>query len=110
MAVIKKTDLRMIIDIPLPGYKPENIKVTSYPGDCEIKVSAKIKPKRQENRSLGYYKKVSNFKETFAVDSGRFDMENIEVSFDNGLVRIVVPKLEEYLGTVIHPDDESEEE
>lgn len=111
--VKRKTDKRCIVDVSLSGYKEEDVKVTAgVDGKNTITVKAKMKTSVEDNRSLGYYKiekANSPNKQIIEIDD-RFEVEEAKVTFDNGLMRIDVPKKEEYFGRVIHPSEEEESE
>lgn len=108
------TDERMIVDFAIPGVNPEAVSVTVRPNkfvdedfparnfghDIVVKVDDE---KLATPDGFGIYGDVYGFKDTVVVP-GDFDIGAVTYAITNGVLRISVPKIEEWKGTAIGPD------
>mgnify|MGYP001258233851 CR=1 FL=1 len=81
------------IDVDLPGVSKEDIKVDFNKGILTISGERKTK---EEIKEEDYYKvetTFGKFSRSFNLPDN-VDIENIEASADNGVLEVVVPKLE----------------
>lgn len=95
------TNEKMLIDIPVPGFTNDDIKVKRVALDEEVVV--KIRSKVESG--FGFMKKLIGYKDEkhFFVDSIRFDMEQMSVELENGLLRVSIPKRPEAIGETVFP-------
>jgi HSP20 family protein len=81
------------IDIDLPGVKKEDISIDIDDGKLTISGERKIK---EEVKEEDYYKvetSFGKFQRLFTIPKN-VDVENITASSDNGVLEVVIPKLE----------------
>ncbi|RXK12780.1 heat-shock protein Hsp20 [Halarcobacter mediterraneus] len=82
------------IDVDLPGVKKEDIKVDINKNVLTISGERKTK---EEIKEEDYYKvetSFGKFSRSFTIPEN-VDIENIEARSDNGVLEVVIPKLEE---------------
>ena len=81
------------LDIDLPGVKKEDITVDVKDGRLSVSGERNLK---EEVKEEDYYKLETNFgKFTRSFDlPENVDIENIEASSENGVLEVVIPKLE----------------
>lgn len=81
------------LDVDLPGVKKEDIKVDIKEGRLTISGERNFK---EEVKEEDYYKVETSFgKFTRSFDlPENVDVENIEASSENGVLEVVIPKLE----------------
>ena len=81
------------LDVDLPGVKKEDIKVDVKEGRLTISGERNFK---EEVKEEDYYKVETSFgKFTRSFDlPENVDVENIEASCENGVLEVVIPKLE----------------
>lgn len=85
---------RITIEAELPGVREEDVSVT-----LENDVLTISGEKREENRSEKedyhlFERRYGRFERSFRV-GGNLDASNVQASFDNGVLRVVLPKPEE---------------
>ncbi|MCH9740906.1 MAG: Hsp20/alpha crystallin family protein [Epsilonproteobacteria bacterium] len=81
------------LEVDLPGVKKEDIKVDIEENSVVISGEKKLK---EEVKEENYYKVESfygNFRRSFALPEG-VDVENIHAESDNGVLEVVIPKLD----------------
>ena len=96
---LMKTDIRekkdkYLVDIDLPGFAKENIKLSLNNG--YLIVSAKTEQEKDENKEEKYVCKERFFgecKRSFYVGD-EIDEKDIEAEFKNGILKITIPKKE----------------
>jgi HSP20 family protein len=84
---------RYIIEVEIPGVKKEDIEVYTY--DNKLEIIAKRKLERREERE-GYIKieiGYSGFRRSFTLHEDA-DMDKIKAKYENGVLRIEIPKKE----------------
>ncbi len=92
---IKEKENEYIIDIDLPGYDKENIKVSI--DDGYLTVHAKTHRENDEKEKGKFVRKerfVGECSRSFYVGE-EIKQEEIRASFKNGILELVVPKKEE---------------
>ena len=97
---IMKTDIRekedkYLIDVELPGYQKENIKLDIEDG--YLTVHAEIDTKKEEKEDGKFVRKeryMGSCSRSFYVGED-IQSEDIKASFKNGMLQIEVPKKEE---------------
>ena len=81
------------IDIDLPGIKKEEIDIDVHDGMLTIKGERNFK---QELKEEDYYKietSFGKFQRSFSLPDS-VDIENISASYENGVLEVVVPKID----------------
>jgi HSP20 family molecular chaperone IbpA len=101
------TDERMIIDIPLPGLTKRDVTVKRV--DLDRMVRVKIRSTVEKKDTFGFYKKLVGYKDDkqFIVDPERFNLDQMDVSLDNGVLRISIPKTQAAIGQTVFGEDEN---
>ena len=97
---IMKTDIKekkdkYLIDVELPGYEKENIKIDVEDG--YLTVHAEIDSNKEEKEEGKFVRKeryVGSCSRSFYVGT-EIQAEDIKASFKNGMLKIEVPKKEE---------------
>lgn len=97
---IMKTDIKekkdkYLIDIDLPGYEKENIKLDIEDGYLTVHASIdSSKEEKEEGKFVRKERYVGSCSRSFYVGD-EVESEDIKASFKNGTLRIEVPKKEE---------------
>ena len=97
---IMKTDIKekkdkYIIDIDLPGYEKENIKMSIEDGYLTVNASTNTeKEDKEEGKFVRKERYMGSCSRSFYVGDA-VENEDIKASFKNGTLRIEVPKKEE---------------
>ena len=92
---IKETKKDYIVEMDLPGYSKDNIDISLDNGYLEI--SAKVEKEENSDENLKYVHKERFYGEC----SRKFYLgedikeEDITAEFDNGILKVVIPKLNE---------------
>ena len=92
---IRETDNGYIIDVDLPGYKKENIKIDVTDG--YLTISAKMTQKNTEDNNGKYVRRERFFGEcsrSFYVGEAVEDLD-IKAKFQNGILSLEIPKIDE---------------
>ena len=92
---IRETDNGYIIDVDLPGYKKENIKIDVTDG--YLTINAKKKKKNTEDNNGKYVRRERFFGEcsrSFYVGEAVEDLD-IKAKFQNGILSLEIPKIDE---------------
>lgn len=91
---ITESDNYFTIDLLAPGYSKDIIKVEI--DNNVLTISAQMGEKTEEIRK---YKKrefcINSFSRSFALPKNKIDDENIEANYENGILTIILKKLEE---------------
>lgn len=92
---VKESDNAFEIEFAAPGMKKENFKINLDGNQLEI--SAEDKSDVQDTSSDGRYTRrefnYSSFRRSFTIPES-VDQENIEASYTDGILKVVVPKKE----------------
>ena len=92
---VKESDNAFEIEFAAPGMKKENFKINLEGNQLEI--SAEDKSDVQDTSSDGRYTRrefnYSSFRRSFTLPE-TVDQENIEASYTDGILKVVVPKKE----------------
>lgn len=97
---IMKTDIKekkdkYIIDIDLPGYEKENIKIEIEDGYLTVHVSANsTNEEKEEGKFVRKERYIGSCSRSFYVGDD-VKQEDIKASFRNGTLKIEIPKKEE---------------
>lgn len=92
---VKESDNAFEIEFAAPGMKKENFKINLEGNQLEI--SAEDKSDVQDTSSDGRYTRrefnYSSFRRSFTIPES-VDQENIEASYTDGILKVIVPKKE----------------
>lgn len=95
-ADVLENDAELKFSIDVPGLDPENLNVTVE--NSVLTVSGERSWQREEGKPEGDYhlfeRRYGRFERSFALPQ-RVDAEKIDATVDNGVLTIVLPKLEE---------------
>ena len=92
---IKETAKEYLVEMDLPGYSKDNIDISLDNGYLEV--SAKVEKEENNDENLKYVHKERFYGEC----SRKFYLgedikeEDITAEFDNGILKVVIPKLNE---------------
>lgn len=92
---IKEYDDKYIIDVDLPGYEKENIKMSIEDG--YLNVSATILNNKEESEEGKFVRReryTGSCSRSFYVGE-ELKSEDIKANFKNGILKIEIPKIEE---------------
>ena len=91
-ADIYSDEQNIYVELEVPGVKKEDLKISLK--DYVLTVSGEKKSQNKDDRELNYYKSERSFgvfSRNFTL-SKEVDQENIQASYENGILRIVVNK------------------
>jgi HSP20 family protein len=91
-ADIYSNEQNIYVELEVPGLKKEDLKISLK--DYVLTVSGEKKNQNKDDRELNYYKSERSFgvfSRNFTL-SKEVDQENIQASYENGILRIVVNK------------------
>ena len=91
-ADIYSNEQNIYVELEVPGVKKEDLKISLK--DYVLTVSGEKKNQNKDDRELNYYKSERSFgvfSRNFTL-SKEVDQENIQASYENGILRIVVNK------------------
>ena len=93
---IKETEKDCVLDIDLPGYKKEDIKISLKNGYLTVTASQKKNEdqKNEEGQYLRRERYTGSASRSFYVGKNLTE-ENIHAKFDNGILTLTFPKEEE---------------
>lgn len=101
------TDKRMKVDVLVPGFTLEELKVVSRKHSKEENPVVIVKGKPSKKKTYGYKKEV--FKETFSVGPD-FDVETLSVGLSLGVLTLSIERTEESLGKIVEITENSANE
>jgi HSP20 family protein len=89
---IKETDNDLRLDLELPGLRPEDVEITAENGILTIRGEKRSERKEgEENRYHLVERSYGSFMRSFTLPQG-VDENQIQASFDNGILSIQIPK------------------
>ncbi len=92
---IREKDDKYLLDIDLPGYSKEDIKISV--DDGYLTVSAKKEESKEENEKGSYIKKErysGECQRSFYIGDN-IEAEDVKASFKNGILTLDIPKKED---------------
>ena len=81
------------IEVDIPGFRKEDIKVESKDGYLTITAEKKEDEKEEKNNYICHERKYGKFERSFYL--GELRTDDITAKFENGILKIKVPKVEE---------------
>lgn len=92
---IKEKSNKYLIDIELPGYEKENIKIEIEDGYLTVHAETNSnKEEKEEGKFVRKERYIGSCSRSFYVGTEIKD-EDIKASFKNGMLKIEIPKKEE---------------
>jgi HSP20 family protein len=89
---IKETNTDLLVDLELPGLKPEDVEITADNGMLTIRGEKRGERKEgEENRYHLVERTYGSFMRSFTLPHG-VDEDQIQAEFDNGILSIRIPK------------------
>ncbi|GGG51247.1 Hsp20/alpha crystallin family protein [Epilithonimonas arachidiradicis] len=91
---IKEQDDRFEVEVAAPGMEKQDFKIT-LEGNL-LTISSEKKTKAEENNAQYMRKEFSyqSFSRSFELAKDVVDEERIEATYDNGVLRLLIPKTE----------------
>ncbi|HKQ18524.1 MAG TPA: Hsp20/alpha crystallin family protein [Candidatus Eisenbacteria bacterium] len=90
---IVETDDRFVVELDLPGMKREEIKISVQNGSLTVKGERKQSSEQSKNKYSRYERSYGSFTRTFQLPN-TIDGSRIEASYQDGVLRLVLPKSE----------------
>ena len=81
------------IEVDIPGFRKEDIKVESKDGYLTITAEKKEDEKEEKKNYICHERKYGKFERSFYL--GELRTDDITSKFENGILKIKVPKVEE---------------
>lgn len=92
---IKEKDDKYLIDIDLPGYEKENIKMSIENGYLTISAQTSSNSEEKEDGKFVRRERYSGSCERSFYVGEELTKEDIKANFKNGILKIEIPKKEE---------------
>lgn len=90
---ISEKDNSFIVEMDLPGYKKEDIKVECNNGNLIINCEKKEEKKDESKKYIRRERRYGKYSRSFYL--GDIDQESIKASYEDGTLTIIVPKIDE---------------
>lgn len=91
---IKENEKDYVIDIEMPGYEKENIKIEVEDGYLNVHAKETINNDQEEGNYVKRERYFGECSRSFYIGDN-VEVEDIKASFKNGILKLVVPKYEE---------------
>lgn len=92
---IYEKDNKYFIDMDIPGFNKEDIDISLKNGYLTIKAEKKNNTDEEDENKTFIRKERSYVKTERSFNLGNVDENNIDASFKDGVLSIVIPKIEE---------------
>ena len=92
-ANIKEEETRFHVELSAPGYKRENIHVSVEDDTLTISGEVKVENEEKKENFVKREFRSGNFKRSFNLN-GMVDVEKIDAKYEDGILRIDLPKVE----------------
>ena len=97
---IYEKDDKYYIEMEVPGFKKEDIDISLKEGYLTIKAEKKMSNEEKDENKKFLRKERNYVKTERSFNLGNIGEENIDASFENGVLNIVIPKAEENKRTI----------
>ena len=97
---IYEKDNKYYIEMEVPGFKKEDIDISLKDGNLTVKAEKKMSNEEKDDDKKYLRKERSYMRTERSFNLGNVDEENIDASFENGVLNIVIPKAEENKRTI----------
>lgn len=95
---ISENFTNFVLEIAIPGVKKEDVRIEIEKDTLLVSSKTTEKSETEENIEKGTYSRrefnFNSFKRSFKLPKS-INKENVQASFENGVLRIELPKLEE---------------
>ena len=91
---VKENEQEYTLEADLPGMKKEEIDITVVDNVVTLKGERKHESETKEKDYHRVERRYGSFERTFEIPGG-FDADKIAAHFDNGVLRVTLPKREE---------------
>jgi HSP20 family protein len=91
---MRETDDNLILDADLPGLKPEDVDIRVQGNTLTIEGEFKSKDEKEEDNIRFRERRYGSFRRSIELPT-RIDVEHIEAEFEDGVLSVVLPKVEE---------------
>jgi HSP20 family protein len=88
-ADIEETDDTFIVEIEMPGARAEDIDVELH--DNQIRVTGEVKERERKGVLRRQTRQIGRFEHLVTVP-GEFDPDNVEATYDDGVLTLRLPK------------------
>ncbi|MDK2886126.1 MAG: hypothetical protein PWP54_684 [Thermosipho sp. (in: thermotogales)] len=95
-----ETDKELVIEVELPGLKKEDVKITVEDGILTIKGERKFDREDKKKNYRLIERVEGRFERSFTLPE-YVDLEKIKAKFEDGILKIEIPKKEEKARKVI---------
>lgn len=97
---IYEKDNKYYIEMEVPGFNKEDIDISLKEGYLTVRAEKKMS-NEEKDEDKKYLRKERNYIRTErSFNLGNIDEENIDASFENGVLKIEIPKAEENKRTI----------
>lgn len=97
---IYEKDNKYFIEMEVPGFNKEDIDISLKEGYLTVKAEKNMS-NEEKDEDKKYLRKERNYIKTErSFNLGNIDEENIDASFENGVLKIEIPKVEENKRTI----------
>ena len=90
---VYEKDNKFFIEVDMPGFNKEDIKIEINKGTLSIKAEKNFEEQEDKKYLCRERKYYGKYERSFYL--GDVEEENIEASFDNGILNISIPKKQE---------------
>ncbi len=97
---IYEKDNKYYIEMEVPGFNKEDIDISLKDGNLTVKAEKKMSNEEKDDDKKYLRKERSYMRTERSFNLGNVDEENIDASFENGVLNIVIPKAEENKRTI----------
>ncbi|NLG49236.1 MAG: Hsp20/alpha crystallin family protein [Chloroflexi bacterium] len=88
-----ETNENIIVTASLPGVKPEEVSITVQ--DNNMTISGEIKPEEVKEGEVYFRERpTGSFRRSFTLPTG-VNAEKVNATFENGVLKVMIPKTEE---------------
>lgn len=91
---VKETHDSYVLETGLPGFKPEDVEISILNDTLRIKAESRAEEEREDENWLLRERRHGQFERTITLPTP-VSAETANAEFDNGILRITLPKSEE---------------
>lgn len=94
-ANIRETPEAWMVDLSVPGYRKDAFKIEVK--ESVLSVRAEVEKSSEKETEKYNYREFTmrSFNRKFNLPKGKVDEDKIEAHYENGILRLTIPKLEE---------------
>jgi HSP20 family protein len=93
--IVTERDKEFEVTAELPGLAENDIDITLAPDAITLKGEKKQETEDKGDNFYRIERSYGRFSRTIPIPTGSIDRENVEAEFKNGVLTIILPKLEE---------------